>query len=78
MFTAFRALNLLQHHLFSLLFKPLSERSAFPLTLRGTRVVSPLLKQFSSELGTEADVIPTLVIKVILARLTPASLGLGG
>jgi hypothetical protein len=78
MFTAFRALILLQHHLFSLLFKTLSERSTFLLALCGTRVVFPLLKQFSSELETEAEVIPTLLITIILARLTPASLGLGG
>ena len=56
---------LLQHHLFPLLLKTLSERSAFPLALRGTRVVFLLLKQFSSELETEAEVILTLLIKLI-------------
>ncbi|KAF8489187.1 hypothetical protein F5888DRAFT_1681338, partial [Russula emetica] len=44
---------LLQHYLFPLLLKTLFERSAFPLALRGTRL---LLKQFSSELEAEAEV----------------------
>jgi Guanine nucleotide exchange factor in Golgi transport N-terminal len=57
-------LILLQHHLFPLLLKTLSERSAFPLALRGTRVVFLLLKQFS-RLETEAEVILTLLIKLI-------------
>ena len=39
-------LLLLQHHLFPLLLKTLSERSVVPLSLRGTRVVFLLLKQF--------------------------------
>ncbi|KAI0266284.1 hypothetical protein BGY98DRAFT_1191486 [Russula aff. rugulosa BPL654] len=59
MFTEFRALLLLQHHLFALLLKALSERSTFPLAPRGTRVVLLLLKQFSSELEAEAEVILT-------------------
>ncbi|KAI0262386.1 hypothetical protein BGY98DRAFT_1104163 [Russula aff. rugulosa BPL654] len=59
MFTAFRALLLFQHHLFALLLKALSECSAFPLAFRGTRVVLLLLKQFSSELEAEAEVILT-------------------
>ncbi|KAF8495978.1 hypothetical protein F5888DRAFT_1708057 [Russula emetica] len=50
---------LLQHHLFPLLLKTLSERSAFPLALRGTRVIFLLLKQSSSELEKEAEVILT-------------------
>ena len=58
-------LLLLQHHLFPLLLRTLSERSAFPLSLRGTRVVFLLLKQFSSELETEAEVFLTLLIKLI-------------
>jgi len=58
-------LPLLQHYLFPLLLKTLSERSAFPLALRGTRVVFLLLKQFSSELEKEAKVILTLLIKLI-------------
>ena len=58
-------LLLLQHHLFPLLLKTLSERSPFPLALRGTRVVFLLLKQFSSELETEAEVFLTLFIKLI-------------
>jgi hypothetical protein len=70
-------LLLLQHYLFPLLLKTLSEHSAFPLALRGTRVVLLLLKQFSFELKTEAEVIPNSS-KSLLARLTPASLGLGG
>ena len=40
----------------------LSERPAFPLALRGTRVVFHLLKQFSSELEIEVEVILTLFI----------------
>ena len=36
----------------------LSERPAFPLALRGTRVVFHLLEQFSSELETEAKNYP--------------------
>jgi hypothetical protein len=39
----------LQRHLFPLLLKTLSERSAFPLALRDTRTIFLLLKQFSSE-----------------------------
>jgi len=58
-------LLLLQHHLSPLLLKTLSERSAFPLTLRGTRVVFLLLKQFSAELATEAEVFLTLLIKLV-------------
>ena len=58
-------LLLLQHHLFPLLLRTLSERSPFPLSLRGTRVVFLLLKQFSSELETEAEVFLTLLVKLI-------------
>jgi Guanine nucleotide exchange factor in Golgi transport N-terminal len=61
-------LLLLQHYLFPLLLKTLSEHSAFPLALRGTRIVLLLLKQFSFELKTEAEVIPTLLIKVIIGE----------
>ena len=68
---------LLQHHLFPLLLKTLSERSAFPLALRGTRIVFVLLKQFSYKLETGANVILILLIK-LLTRLMPISLGLGG
>ena len=44
--TEFQALTLITHHLFPLLLKTLSERSASPLSLRGTpnsieRVVNP-------------------------------------
>ncbi|KAF8579144.1 hypothetical protein K439DRAFT_1394877 [Ramaria rubella] len=58
-------LLLLQHHLCPLLLKSLSERPVFPLTLRSTRVVFLLLKQFSNELPTEAEVFLMLLIKVI-------------
>jgi hypothetical protein len=58
-------LTLLQHHLSPLLLKMLSERSAFPLALRGTRIVFLLLKQFSPEVETEAEIILTLLIKLI-------------
>jgi hypothetical protein len=64
MFTAFRALTLIStphRHLFPLLKTP-SERSAFPLALRGTDVVFLLFKKFSSELATEAEVIALLLI----------------
>ena len=62
-------LILLQRHLFILLLKTLSKRSAFPLALHGTRVVSLLLKQFSSELETEAEVIHTLLIRLIIYEI---------
>ena len=56
---------LLQHHLCPLLLKALSDRPNFPLTLRATRVVFLLLKQFSAELKTEAEVFLMLLIKII-------------
>lgn len=43
----------------------MSERPLFPLTLRSTRVVFLLLKQFSSELETESEVFLVLLIKII-------------
>ncbi|KII84914.1 hypothetical protein PLICRDRAFT_179240 [Plicaturopsis crispa FD-325 SS-3] len=58
-------LMLLQHHLCPLLLKALSDRPNFPLTLRCTRVVFILLKQFSYELKTEAEVFLVLLIKII-------------
>ncbi|KAI9452204.1 hypothetical protein F5148DRAFT_1237059 [Russula earlei] len=60
-------LLLLRHHLCPLLLKTLSfsERPSFPRTLRGTRVVFLLLKQFSAELATEAEVFLTLFIRLI-------------
>ena len=58
-------LLLLRHHLCPLLLKTLSERSAFPLTLRGTRVVFLLLKQFSAEIETESEVFLSLLIKLV-------------
>lgn len=48
-----------------MLLKALSDRPNFPLTLRSTRVVFLLLKQFSSELKTEAEVFMMLLIKII-------------
>ncbi|EPQ52984.1 hypothetical protein GLOTRDRAFT_139951 [Gloeophyllum trabeum ATCC 11539] len=56
---------LLQHHLCPLLLKALSDRPAFPLTLRCTRVVFLLLKQFSLELKTETEVFLMLLIKIV-------------
>jgi hypothetical protein len=58
-------LLLLQHHLSPLLLKTLSERPLFPLTLRSTRVVFLLLKQFPAELDTESEVFMMLLIKII-------------
>lgn len=58
-------LLLLQHHLCPLLLKALSEKPLFPLTLRSTRVVFLLLKQFLQELVTESEVFLMLLIKVI-------------
>jgi hypothetical protein len=40
----------------------------FPLSLHGTRVAFLLLKQFPSELETEAKVILTLLIKLIIGE----------
>ncbi|THU96822.1 hypothetical protein K435DRAFT_722517 [Dendrothele bispora CBS 962.96] len=56
---------LLQHHLCPLLLKALSDRPVFPLVLRCTRVIFILLKQFSEELQTEAEVFLMLLIKII-------------
>lgn len=56
---------LLRHHLSPLLLKSLSDRPHFPLTLRSTRVVFLLLKQFSVELETESEVFLMLFIKVV-------------
>ena len=69
-------LLLLQHHLSLLLLKTISERSAFPPTFRGTRVVFLLLKQFSAKLATEAENFLTLLIKPVVQRLM--RLGRGG
>ena len=55
---------------------PLFQGSAFPLALRGTRVVFLLLKQFSSKLETEAEVILTPFIKLISSAHFLAPLGL--
>ncbi|KAG1868360.1 hypothetical protein DFJ58DRAFT_698074 [Suillus subalutaceus] len=58
-------LMLLQHHLCPLILKSLSDRHVFPLTLRCTRVVFLILKQFSFELETEAEVFLMLLIRMI-------------
>lgn len=62
---------ILQHHLCPLLLKALSDRPIFPLTLRCTRVVFLLLKQFSPELQTEAEVFLVLLIKIIGEEADP-------
>ncbi|KAK7030884.1 Endocytosis and vacuole integrity protein [Paramarasmius palmivorus] len=56
---------LLRHHLCPLLLKALSDRAIFPLTLRCTRVAFLLLKQFSGELETEAEVFLMMFIRII-------------
>ncbi|KAL1741643.1 guanine nucleotide exchange factor in Golgi transport N-terminal-domain-containing protein [Schizophyllum fasciatum] len=56
---------LLRHHLCPLLIKALSDRPQFALTLRCTRVVFLLLKQFHAELLTEAEVFLVMLIKII-------------
>ncbi|TFK22523.1 hypothetical protein FA15DRAFT_757922 [Coprinopsis marcescibilis] len=56
---------LLRHHLCPLLLKTLSDRPVFPLILRCTRVVFLLLKQFSTELRTEAEVFLMMFIRII-------------
>ncbi|KAH9934248.1 uncharacterized protein B0H18DRAFT_1082813 [Fomitopsis serialis] len=58
-------LLLQRHHLSPLLLKALSDRPSFPLTLRATRVVFLLLKQFSGELKTESEVFLMLLIKIV-------------
>ncbi|KAF7416059.1 hypothetical protein PC9H_002319 [Pleurotus ostreatus] len=56
---------LLRHHLCPLLLKALSDRPLFPLTLRCTRVVFILLKQFIHELDTEAEVFLAFFIRIV-------------
>ncbi|KAL7278295.1 hypothetical protein ACG7TL_008271 [Trametes sanguinea] len=65
-------LLLLRHHLCPLVHKSLSDRPNFPLTLRCTRVVFLLLKQFSLELKTESEVFLTLLIRIIGAESSDA------
>ena len=48
-----------------MLLKALSDRPSFPLTLRATRVVFLLLKQFSGELKTESEVFLMMLIKIV-------------
>ncbi|KAI0281244.1 hypothetical protein BGY98DRAFT_226749 [Russula aff. rugulosa BPL654] len=54
-------LFLLQHHLFPLFLKRLSDRSTFLVALRGTQTVFHLFKQFPSKLEREAAVIFTVL-----------------
>ncbi|KAI8977746.1 hypothetical protein BD414DRAFT_154340 [Trametes punicea] len=65
-------LLLLQHHLCPLVHKSLSDRPNFPLTLRCTRVIFLLLKQFSRELKTESEVFLMLLIRIISAETSDA------
>ncbi len=58
-------LLVLRHHLSPLLLKTFSDKPIFPLTLRSTRVVFLLLKQFLDLLETEAEVFLMLFTKVI-------------
>jgi hypothetical protein len=51
----------LQHYLFPLFLKRLSDRSALLLALRGSQTVFHLLKKFPSELEREATVIFTVL-----------------
>ncbi|KAF8879578.1 guanine nucleotide exchange factor in Golgi transport N-terminal-domain-containing protein [Infundibulicybe gibba] len=69
---------LLQHHLCPLLLKSMSDRPVFPLTLRCTRVVFLLLKQFSFELIAEAEVFLMLIIKIIAEDSEHSSSGSSG
>ncbi|KAG8863454.1 hypothetical protein FRB96_008194 [Tulasnella sp. 330] len=62
-------LMLLRHNLCPLLLKSLSDKPLFPLTLRSTRVVYLLLKQFSAELETEAEVFLMFLIRVVSGDL---------
>jgi hypothetical protein len=55
---------LLRHHLCPLILKALSDKPLFPLTLRCTRVVFLLLKEFSEELVTESEVFLMHLIKI--------------
>jgi len=63
---------LLRHHLCPLLLKSLSDRPQFSLSLRCTRVVFLLLKQFSLELRTESEVFLTVIIRIIAGESTSA------
>ncbi|KAI1793675.1 hypothetical protein LXA43DRAFT_971708 [Ganoderma leucocontextum] len=65
-------LLLLRHHLCPLVHKSLSDRPNFPLTLRSTRVVFLLLKQFSLELKTESEVFLILLIRIVGAETSDA------
>lgn len=61
-----------------MLLRSLSEKPLFPLTLRSTRVVYLLLKQFSVELETEAEVFLMFLIRVVSGEMdTSAGEGSG-
>jgi hypothetical protein len=55
----------------------LSERSAFPLMLCSTHVVFLLLKQFSAEIETEAEVFLSLLIKHVSSETEASEAWLG-
>lgn len=65
MFTAFRVFNL---NTTPPAPQTLSELFAFPVALRGTRVIFLLLEQLSSELMTEADVTLTPLIELLIGE----------
>ena len=60
-----KLLLLLEPHLSPLLLKTFSANTAFPLTLRGTRVVFLLPEQKSAELATEPEVFLSLLFKLV-------------
>ncbi|KAG2035480.1 hypothetical protein BDR03DRAFT_1001030 [Suillus americanus] len=58
-------LMLLQHYLCPLILKSLSDRHAFPLTLRCTRVVFLILTKFSFELEAEVEAFLMILIRMV-------------
>ena len=74
-FPAFEILFLLQHRLFPLLSKTRSERSAYQPPIRDTHVVFLLFKQFSSQLEMEAELIPTVLTKLVNGEADAGELG---
>ena len=73
----FEVLFLLQHCLFPLLIKTRSERPAYRPHFRDTHDVFLLLNQFSSQLETEAEFIPTVPTKLINREADAGELGPG-
>jgi len=65
MFTASRVLTLITTPYLPAASEHAFQTPAFPLTLRGTRVVFLFLKQFSAELATKAEVFLNLLIKLV-------------